>query len=244
MARVSAFVAVIPMIGGRNLPRLVKVGFSVSLAAMWFGAYGTLEFETLARLAPRTHWLTDSLAVGREVVIGAALGYALGLVALPARIAGAYIGQEMGLNLATISDPTVNGSTNVLSQVYDSLGTLVFFAANVHHVVLAALHLSFERCPVGTPFSRLWILPLWDGVARAHELGMLLAAPLAVCLFATLFVLLLMGRAAPQFNLFSVGLTLRLGVGLVGSLVFLPELVAMMRHVGGQSINLVTQLGL
>ena len=50
--------------------------------------------------------------------------------------------------------------------------------------------------------------------SAAEEGGLLLAAPVALCLSLTTVVLVLMTRAAPQLNLYSVGFPLRVLVCL------------------------------
>ena len=54
---------------------------------------------------------------------------------------------------------------------------------------------------------------------------MLLAAPIAGCLFLLAITLAVMARAAPQLNIYSVGFTLQVLVVLFGGLFLLPEFV-------------------
>lgn len=233
LVRVGAFVAAMPLFGGRNVPRMVKVGLSVALASMWFGSYGITPSVSLMLSAANIHWVSYLIAIGREVIFGAMLGFAFGLFLLPTRIAGAYIAQEMGLTLASISDPNAESSANVFAQFLESLGYLIFFSLDLHHVLLSVLHATFLKWPIGSPIDEYPVLPLINGMSEAHEWGLLLAAPLAICMFVTVIVLALMTKASPQLNLFSVGLTLRLGVGFVATLIFLPEMCLMMQRIFG-----------
>jgi flagellar biosynthetic protein FliR len=113
------------------------------------------------------------------------------------------------------------------------MAVLLFLGVDAHHTLLAYFYSLFARFPVGGT------LPVWQtahlvrGVAAAEEWGLLLAMPVGVCLFLTAVVLALMTKAAPQLNLYSVGFPLRLAMGLVGLLVFMPQLVG----------NLVTVIG-
>ena len=65
-----------------------------------------------------------------------------------------------------------------------------------------------------------------EGTATAHEWGLVLAAPVAICLFLTTIVLALLAKTSPQMNLFSIGFALRLGVGLVAAFLFFPNLTS------------------
>ncbi len=224
LTRTSTFVAVLPIFRGRNLPRLIKIGLAFSLASMWFGTYADTEVISLWESSVGSSWLSLSMAMIREGVFGAFWGFAFSLFLLPIQIAGSYVGQEMGLTLASISDPHTNRTANVVSQLFEALGTLLFFALDLHHVVFATLNLTFIRWPIGVPLGDYRASQLITGVANAHELGLLIAAPMGIALFMTLITLALLMKASPQLNLFSVGLTLRVGVGMCAMLIFLPEM--------------------
>jgi len=242
LVRVSLFVGMLPLFGGRNLPRIVKVGMSVGLATMWFCSFGVIPSLFVFEMSAGSHWLGFLLAIGREALFGAMLGFAFGLFLLPARIAGAYVAQEMGLNLAAISDPSAQDSATVLAQMFEALGILLFFGLDFHHVILSALHLTFIRWPVGSPISAFPTVPLMNGMVHAQEWGLLLAAPMAICLFLTVVALTLMMKVAPQLNLFSIGLTLRIGAGLLAVLFFLPDVCLLMQQVFNQMSQLVYDL--
>lgn len=242
LARTATFIVMLPLLGGRQLPRTVKIGLSVALAGLWFSTFGLAPAEEVLTLATRHSFLAYAVAICREVVFGAMLGYAFSLFLLPAQIAGAYVSQEMGLTLATVADPMSSGATNVVSQLFESLAVLLFFALDGHHVLLTALHVTFARRPIGTPLELASVDSLARGVAEAHEWGLLIVAPAAICLFITVVVLALLMKVAPQMNLFTVGLTVRLIVGLAASLAFLPEMVWYLSHVFGHAEGLVERL--
>jgi len=230
LARVGTFVATLPLTGGRNLPRTVKVGLAAALTIMWFGVFGTDASARLMEVASGGQWFHLSLIVVREVVVGAAIGFAFGLILIPTRIAGAYIGQEMGLTLGAISGAGNQESGSVVSRLFDAIGILMFFALDVHHVILATVHVTFQRWPLGNSLPSFSSAAFVDGVGAAHDWGILLAAPVGVCLFAAIVVLALLMKASPQLNLFSVGLAIRVAVGLIGMFVFLPDMCFMMQR--------------
>ncbi len=234
LARVGTFVTLVPVLGGRNVPRLVKVGFTLALTVLWFSSGRTLPNPFFLESGIRLHWLGYAVALGREALLGAVLGFAFGLFLVPVRIAGEYIGQEMGLTLGSLSDPTSESSSTAVTQILEMLGILLFLGLDGHHIFLAALHSTFLRWPVGGALPGLPVAHLVYGAAAAQEWGLLLAAPVGVCLFLTTVVLALMARVAPQLNIFSVGFALRLGVGLAALLLLLPELGGALIHLFGQ----------
>lgn len=228
--RVGGFVSAMPLFGGPSLPATVKVGLSVGLTLLWYEMAAESPPEWLIQSMQDTTWAGFAIAVGREVMLGVFLGFTFGLFLLPARMAGSWIGHEMGLELANLTDPTRETSGTLYGQLSESAAMLLFLALDLHHVPLAALHLSFDRLPIGetpavNPVTTAFAI---NGFQYAHEQSLSIAAPVGTALFLMLVVLLLLMKAAPQLNLFSVGLSLRLGAGTLAGLVFLPESYSLM----------------
>jgi flagellar biosynthetic protein FliR len=176
-------------------------------------------------------WMAFAIAVGREVIIGSAMGYVFGLYLVPFRIAGEYIAQEMGLTLGTITDPTRPETTTVVGEFFEITGAFLFFSQDVHHLFLAALHSSFAIQPVGGTILELPVTTQLRSLASATEWGLTLAAPIACCLFIMSLILGLMARAAPQMNLMSFGYAARLMVGMLALFVLWPDLAPHMTAV-------------
>jgi flagellar biosynthetic protein FliR len=222
LARLGAFVAVMPLFSART-PRAVRAGFVIALAAFYLGSSppqasappaGTLEVDSLRY----------GLALVRESLIGAAMGFAFGLFLLPARIAGEFITTQIGLNIAPLPGPTGDAGAGALTTIFETVAGLVFLISDGHHIVFMALHASFAAYPLGgtnVPQAAGAV----NGLAVAYEMGLLLAGPLAGCLFLLAITLAVMARAAPQLNIYSVGFTLQVTVVLFGGLFLLPEFV-------------------
>jgi len=224
LARVGTLVSVLPLFGGNYVPRTVRVGLIVALSILWFD-FSLAPSDQLLGTASEITWLKYGLLLGREAVIGAVLGYALNLFLVPAQIAGEFLTQEMGLSLGSIIDPTARNPTGALTEIFQYLGILVFFAVDAHHGLLAILHASFQRLPIGGGGTMPSVNNLVSGAALTEEWGLVLAAPIGMCLFLTTVVLALMARASPHMNIFSVGFALRIGCGLVAALFLLPDAI-------------------
>ena len=225
LARVGTFLHVMPLMGGSNVPRSVKIGLSLALSVLFFdiGADGP-RVAGVVLATGSIGWFSFTLALGREVLLGGIFGFAFSLFLVPARVAGDLIAQETGLTFASVVTATGTGSSNPFSVLLEMLASLIFFALDLHHVFLITLQETFRHYPIGQAFS----LPNWDLIAiasTAQEGGILLAAPVALCLFLTTVVLALMTRAAPQLNLYSVGFPVRILVSFVAMLLLLPSIL-------------------
>ncbi|MCA9050992.1 MAG: flagellar biosynthetic protein FliR, partial [Planctomycetaceae bacterium] len=110
------------------------------------------------------------------------------------------------------------------SQLFESLGVLLFFGLNLHHAMFLVLSSSFATRPV----SERWSLPGWDlvmyWVTKVQHQGFLIVAPVGILMFVATVTLLVSMRTAPQFNFMTYGMTLRLVLGLGGLLLFFPDI--------------------
>lgn len=243
VGRVGAFIATIPLFGDSRLPNQVKIGLVLALSTLWL-VYAADHPATIAavRTIAVSHWLAYFAALVSEMLVGAMLGFAFSLFLLPLRIAGAYVGQEMGLTFATLASPTSTESTNVVSQFFEAVGILLLLSLDVHHLFLVAMDLSFQRWPLGNGWAPMPTAALVHGVERTHHLGLLIAAPVGVCLFITMIALLLLARAVPQLNLFSIGLAIRIAAGFCALLLFLPEIFSTVQGVFADMSDFVNLL--
>lgn len=218
LARIGAFLIVFPLFGRGFLPQSVKFGFCLALAFVWLPQF---------KLAPSVSvsWVALGFGITREVIIGSALGFVLGLMLLPMRMAGVYVGQEMGYNLSGITAPGSSSSSNEIGIALESLGILIFFATDTHHTVLAALFATIAHPGVVDNLRSYALGHFAHGLNQAHEISVLIVAPISICLFATTVVLGVAMKAVPNVNLFSVGIPARFAVGFVSLLVFMPDVL-------------------
>src|SRR5438093_5198334 len=144
---------------------MVRAGLALALTMVWF------DFSAPGHLLTTSFdvdWLAYGIALGREVLLGVAFGYAFGLLFVPARVAGEFIVQQMGLTLGSIADPTAGNPTGPITQILEMLGILLFLGMDGHHIFLAALHRTFARWPVGRPLPAPPIAQFASGAAAAE----------------------------------------------------------------------------
>jgi flagellar biosynthetic protein FliR len=224
LARVSFFVMLMPLVGGPQTPQLVKIGLSMTLAALWSAPLFEQGFTLPLASHGTVPVLAWCLALTREAGVGAALGFLFSLFLVPVRVAGEFLTQEIGLSFGSQVSGSGDGTASTPAAILEAFATLLLLGLDLHHVFLGALHASFARLPIGAGFA----LPDCDVVAAAsaaEEWGLLLAAPAALCLFLTSVILALLTRAAPQLNLYTVGFPLRMIVGLGALLLLLPTIL-------------------
>ncbi|MCP4783560.1 MAG: flagellar biosynthetic protein FliR [Fuerstiella sp.] len=223
--RNAAFVAFLPPVAGKSIPKTVKVGLAV---APRFAGVTAMQLQVSSTGAGV--WLQIGWLAARETAVGASLAWLFGLCLVPGRIAGAYIAQEMGLTMAQLTSATDDQQSNVVSQGFEALGVLLFFGLNLHHAMFMMLGSSFATRPI----VGAWSLPTWDtvmySISKVEHQGFLMIAPIGILMFVISITMLITMRTAPQFNFMTYGMTLRLVVGLAGLFLFLPDVFTAMEH--------------
>jgi len=243
IARVTAFLSTFPLFRSGMIPQLIKVAFALSLSVMWLSSFVLDGSCPLPESLP-SHWLGYGMAIIREAVIGALLGYLLGLLFIPAQIAGSYLGQEIGFNMAGMTDPTTDASSNVYGDLMAALGTLVFLAVDAHQLAIGAIFSSFRSLPLGQALPSLPIATVSESLSTSHHWGLELAAPLGTGLFLATVINAMLMKISPQLNLFSVGIPVRLLLGLVAAMIVFPETAEIMRRICLQQAVLIRHLGI
>lgn len=233
LARVGAFVAVAPPFAGQT-PRLVRAGLALAVVAFYLAAAAPKWDEQMQARAGDVHPAVYAVALARESLIGLAMGFAFALFLVPARLAGEFVTQQVGLSVSPQAGPTGGDSAGQVARLFETTAALVFLIADGHHLAFAALHGTFDALPLGGP-ALPQFGPMVAGLGAAYEMGLLLAGPLALSLFLLSITLAVMTRAAPQLNVYSIGFTLQVFVVLLGGLFLMPELVRAMHAIVGRT---------
>ena len=209
--RITGIPLVGPLFGSISVPPNVKAVFSFIFALIFFP------------LIPRTgivvepNWVLYLLWVLMEMGVGLLIGFASALIFSAVQFGGQLIDQELGLSLANVIDPISNEQISVIGQFKVFLATLVYLAIDGHHFLLQAVARSFQLVPLlglrlGSPVA----LHVSDTMVRQmFEVAVMIAAPAMVTLFLITIAMAFMARTVPEMNIFVVGFSLRLMVGLV-----------------------------
>ena len=206
--RISGLMLTAPVYKSRVIPMRIRAALTLVTAAMIFPLVGMQ--------APAELSLTAALVGGvGELMIGALIGLSLTVLLMGAEVGGLIVGRQAGVALANVFDPSSNQQGSVVGQVYTITFTLLFLAAGGHRAAMAALLDTFEVIPLlSFAFDEMFVLLLVEMLAAAFILGIRLAAPVLIALFLMGTALAFLSRTMPQFNILTVGFTLRLLLAL------------------------------
>jgi len=215
--RVGAMLAWAPVLGHRSIPVPHRAGLAALLALILAptlrGSAGAVARDALG-------WL---LAVAGEVFVGLAIGFVAYLVLAAVEVAGEMIGFEMGFSIAAVFDPAMGEQGTVVARLLHTLALLLFLTMNGHHLLIRAVAASFQRIAPGGVLEPAVAGGIASLGGKLLQSGFALAGPVVAILLVLNVALALVGRVAPQTNVFMVGLPLSIGVGVLGLLDDLPS---------------------
>ncbi len=174
------------------------------------------------------------LLIGGELLIGAVLGWSVLVVLACVQGAADLIAQQTGFTANLIADPQSQGGGSSLGIFYHGLAIYLLLSLNLHHSLIGSVLKSFSWVPPGS-LSAASVAQMLGRLAL--EIGsdlfvaaMVLALPVLLAMALVSMAQAALGRALPQAELFTLGLPVRL---LVGLMVLYASLPVSMRYVGG-----------
>lgn len=217
--RIAAFISAAPIFGVRFLPVRVKTVLAIAL---------TLFVSPLLTPVPFVDPLSVDgvLIIVQQVIIGLAMGLGMNLVFSVFVIGGQIVALNMGLGFASMVDPQMGTQVPVISQFYIILVTLTFLGFNGHLALIELLVESFKTLPISTQGltpNGYWQLVHWG--TQMFQGAVMVALPATAALLMVNFALGIIMRAAPQFNIMSIGFPVTLTLGFVIIIVTLPILL-------------------
>lgn len=222
--RIAALIGTSPIIGDATVPIRVRIGLALFVTVVV--APGVPSVPDVALLSG-----DGFLLIGRQILIGAAMGFSMRLAFAAVEYAGDLIGLQMGLGFALLVDPETRDQTPMIGSLLRYFASLAFLAANGPLMMIAGVADSFQSLPVAVDaagnaglFGDWKLLVLQGGMVFGLALHM--ALPVIAALLVTNVALGVMTRAAPQLNLFSIGFPITISVGLIVLILSMPVMLA------------------
>ncbi|CAM3142231.1 flagellar biosynthetic protein FliR [Paenibacillus lupini] len=222
--RMTSFFVVAPLFSMKGVPSTFKIGLGFFLSLIVFMTYGLKE--TMVPMDAEY-----ILYIFREVLIGLMMGYVVYLFMTVVQTAGALMDMQIGFAMSNVIDPMTGVSAPLLGNFKYMLLIMVFLAVNGHHYLLTALMDSYKWMPLSNElFAAIYNGSISEfltrAVGNAFLLALQVAAPLVIAMFLTDVGLGLLAKTAPQYNVFVIGIPLKLLIGLGLLILLLPGVSA------------------
>jgi flagellar biosynthetic protein FliR len=122
---------------------------------------------------------------------------------------------EIGFSMVTEFDPASNVSSTITATLYTNAVTLLMMVTYMHHYVLKAFIETFELIPLGSvqlqpDMYKIMLTFMGD----YFILGFRIVLPVFATLLILNVVLGILAKVAPQMNMFSIGMQLKVAGGL------------------------------
>ncbi|HZW06302.1 MAG TPA: flagellar biosynthetic protein FliR [Phycisphaerales bacterium] len=213
--RLSGLFVFAPMISGITIPIKVKV---LLCLIMGVGLFGLVR--PAAQPVPPDFFSFAAMAVG-EVIIGSVIGLLALIPVVAVQLGGVIMGQQMGLSLATVFDPSTESDSEVMAQMLLYVALLVFVLFGGLDTLFLAVAKSFANAPLG---GFAWgdhagsALKMIVGmIGSGMELALRVSTPVLGIIFVETIASGMVMKTMPQMNIMSIGFGLKvlLGIGAV-----------------------------
>jgi type III secretion protein T len=221
-ARIYTFINFLPLIGGDDVPGMVKVILCASLTPF-------LSFPLLVQGANYDIDSPFMLLLIKELVLGALMSL---IVSLPLRIPeiiGDVIDNQRGAAVTDSFNPTSGGQSSMLGQLL-SLTIMTYFITEGG--ITSLVHLlgnSFTLAPVGVVEmiqfgNRELLTVLYDLFTNYLKLFAILALPVMVAMFMAEVSLAISSRFAQSINVFSMAQPIKAAIAIGMMIALLPKI--------------------
>ncbi|MBR1930410.1 MAG: flagellar biosynthetic protein FliR [Lachnospiraceae bacterium] len=210
LTRVSCFVFIAPFFSMNNTPARVRIGLSFFISILLYQVLTpapAILYDTVMEYA---------LIVIKEALTGLLIGYGATICTSIVNFAGSIADMETGLSMATLMDPTTRQQTSITGVIYQNVLMLMMIATGMYRYLLGALVDTFSLIPVnGAVFHSDALLDsVLNFMAEYIMIGFRIVLPIFSIMLLLNAVMGVMTKVSPQMNMFSVGMQLKVLVGL------------------------------
>ncbi len=242
LVRMTGLFVIAPIFGRRNIPVMLKIGFSFFLSVI---LVNTIE---LHHLDYSSNVMEYFLLVIKEFIVGITIGYVSYIIFSSIYIAGQLIDMQIGFGMVNVIDPISNIQVPITSNLYFILSMLFFLSFNGHHLLIRALFSSYQSIPLGGAEFNTSLMNHIIGIfGEIFIIGFQIAAPVITAIFITDIILGVVTRTIPQLNVFVVGMPLKILVGLLIIFLTMPAFISftsvMVGKMNGEMANFIKDLG-
>ena len=218
LARVGGLIIFAPFFGSTAIPVRLRIGLIVVLSLALFGLVG----GTFTPPADLGHFVVALLG---EFTVGLIIGLGAALIFVGVRLAGLLIGQQIGISLADVFDPSFEGQSSILGRLFFMLTLVLFLLFGGHRVLIGSLVESFGSIQPGSfDFASVPVAGLTSLLWHAYLLAIRFAAPALVAVFLATVSLSFIARTIPQLNIISVGFLVQISTATLVLIVSLGSI--------------------
>jgi len=210
LTRVSCFVFVAPFFSIKNTPARIRIGLSIFTAVLLYQTLSPAEavmYDSVMEYA---------LIVTKEAITGFIIGLGAYVCTSIVNFAGSIADMEIGLSMVTLWDPTTQQNSSITGVFYQYVLTMMLIASGMYRYLFGALADTFTLIPInGAVFrSDALLSTVITFLSDYIIIGFRIVLPVFCVILIMNAVLGVLAKVSPQLNMFSVGIQLKIIVGL------------------------------
>lgn len=247
LGRMLPIIALSPFFGSRILPHPVKVTFAISLFVIFLPQL--LQVTT----TPLQFNLMLLLYLLKEIFIGFAIGFVMGVPFTIVQNAGMIIDHQRGGASLMVNDPTIQNQSSPLGTLFNYVLIYMFFVIEGPFLFIEAISSSYDVIPPDKFFNPEFFVRgsgFWDIQFALFNKVMIisirLATPALLAILMTDVFLGIANRLAPQVQITFLGMPLKsllaLAVVCFGWKLYEEEVTKMLYEWLRITTNMITML--
>ena len=210
-ARFSAAFLMAPGLSDTTIPSRYRLLFCLSLSFV---------LRPLIEPLPVTeHHPTLILIVGYEVGVGLLIGFCMRFFLSMLSTMGSIVSVQIGLGNAMVFNPSLGAQATVIEQFFMVSGVILFFMHDMHHTLIQTCLKSYDVLPLYTatahnrsfPLEIVQQLPML--MSHSFNMACQIALPFLILGLIFQFLLGLLSRVVPSFQVFFIALPLQILLG-------------------------------
>lgn len=224
-ARIAGLFITAPVFQNKTIPPTVRIFFAVVFALV------LAPFVKFDRdLLQLNMWVAGFLML-QELLVGMIIGFVINMTFYALHIAGHFIDVAMGFSMVNVIDPATGQNVPVLGQFSNILAILIFLAINGHHTMIMVLVKSFELIKPGLFFLKKAAVSVFiQAFSRMFLFGFQISIPVLGTIFLTDIALGIIAKLIPQINVFVVGFGVKIMVGILILVLFVPVYIVLLEN--------------
>lgn len=211
------------MFSGEMLPAIGRNSITACLGLM---LYPLVRLSFPDNVDENMFWFVG--VVAKEAVLGLFIGFTISLGFWIIGSVGFFIDNQRGASMASSINPMLGDQASPLGTFLTQTITTILFVSGAILVLINGIYETFIAWPPTEFFPTLklddskYFLNQFDAM---FSMILLLGGPIVGCMFIAEFGLGLVGRFAPQLNVFFLAMPIKSGIALVILIFSVPILM-------------------
>ncbi|MBJ7332210.1 MAG: flagellar biosynthetic protein FliR [Solirubrobacteraceae bacterium] len=209
MARIVPLFLVAPFFSSRSMPPRVR---GIAAVALTIG---------LAPVVTKGMHVPESVSgivtlMGKELLVGFSYAFVLACFFAAVQTAGTFLDFTVGFSFGSLVDPITGNNSALISQMYTMVAVAIFIAIGGDEWMIQGLARTYDIVSIEQmPSIDAMVEGALDAFCQIFVSAIEVAGPIFLAMVITDAAFGMVSRVAPQLNVFSVGFTVKIGVGLV-----------------------------